>query len=171
MRSLVAYESWFGNTQRLAEKIASALAEEGDVELVSVDEPLPSLDDVDLVVLGAPTHVHGLSSARSRKAAIEQGGAGGPGIGARDWIARLPKDGGPRVAVFDTRAHKSELLVGSAAHGMARRLRRRGYRLVGEPESFFVESTEGPLEESELERAWWWAWTLANKAMRKAVMI
>ena len=58
MRSLVVYESWFGNTQRLAEKIAGALAEEGDVELVSVDDPLPSLDDVDLIVLGAPTHVH-----------------------------------------------------------------------------------------------------------------
>ena len=172
MRSLVVYESWFGNTQRIAEKIAAALAEEGDVEVVSVDDPLPSLVEVDLVVLGAPTHVHGLSSARSRKAAIDQrGGAGEIGIGARGWIDGLPAGGGPRVAVFDTRAHKPELLVGSAAHGMARRVRRRGYRLVGEPESFFVEGTEGPLEESELERAWWWGWTLANNAMRQAVMI
>jgi Flavodoxin domain len=171
MRSLVVYESWFGNTRLIAEKVAGALAEEGEVELVSVDDPLPSLDDVDLIVLGAPTHVHGLSSARSRKGAIEQGGAGEVGIGARGWIDRLPEDGGPRVAVFDTRAHKPELLVGSAAHGMARRVRRRGYRAAGEPESFFVQGTEGPLEEGELERAWWWAWTLATKVMRRAVMI
>jgi hypothetical protein len=169
MKSLVVYESWFGNTQRVAEKIAAALAPESEVEVVSVDDALPSLIHVDLVVLGAPTHVHGLSSARSRKGAIDQrGDAGEPGIGARGWIDGLPPRGGTRVAVFDTRAHKPELLVGSAAHGMARRLRRRGYRLVGEPESFFVEGTQGPLEEAELERAWEWGRALANEIMSPA---
>jgi Flavodoxin domain len=171
MRSLVVYESWFGNTRLIAERVAAALAEEGDVDIVSVDDALPSLDDVDLIVLGAPTHVHGLSSARSRKGAIDQGAAGEIGIGVRGWIDRLPEDGGPLVAVFDTRAHKPQVLVGSAAHGIARRLRRRGYRLAGEPESFFVRGTEGPLEEGELGRAWWWAWTLANEVMPRAVMI
>jgi hypothetical protein len=163
MRTVVVYESWFGNTQRIAEKVAAALAPEGEVEVVSVDEPAPSFGQVDLVVLGAPTHVRGLSSARSRKGAIEQrGDAGEAGIGARDWIDRLPSPGGSRVAVFDTRAHKPKLLVGSAAEGMARRLRRRGYELAAGPESFFVEGTEGPLEEGELERAWEWGRTLAN---------
>jgi len=172
MRSLVVYESWFGNTRLIAERVAAALAEEGEVEVVSVDDALPSLGDVDLIVLGAPTHVHGLSSKRSRKGAIDQrGGAGEAGIGARGWIDWLPEAGGPRVAVFDTRAHKPELLVGSAAHGMARRVRRHGYRLAGEPESFFVRGTEDPLEEGELARAWWWAWTLANEVMPRAVMI
>jgi hypothetical protein len=172
MRSLVVYESWFGNTRRIAEKIAAALAEEGEVDLGSVDDPLPSLVDVDLVVLGAPTHVHGLSSARSRKAAVDQrGDAGEIGIGVRGWIDGLPVGGRPRVAVFDTRAHKPALLVGSAAHGMARRVRRHGYRLAGDPESFFVEGTEGPLEESELARAWSWGRSLANEVSRTPVMI
>lgn len=166
MKSLVVYESWFGNTRQLAERIAAALAEAGDAEVLSVDDPLPSLEDVDLVVLGAPTHVHGLSSERSRRGAIDQqGGAGEVGIGARGWIDRLPGGGGPRMAVFDTRAHKPELLVGSAAHGMARRLRRRGYQLAVEPVSFFVEGTEGPLEESETERAWWWGSDLAKEVL------
>jgi dienelactone hydrolase len=65
------------------------------------------------------------------------------------------------VAVFDTRAHKPELLVGSAAHGVARRLQRQGYRLIVEPESFFVQGTPGPLEDGELERAAEWAEALA----------
>jgi hypothetical protein len=165
MRTLVVYESWFGNTRRIAEQVAAAIAPESEVELVSVDDP-PPLIDVDLVVLGAPTHIHGLSGARSRKAAIDQRGDGGdPGIGARDWIERLPLRGGQRVAVFDTRAHKPELLVGSAAHGMARRLRRRGHVLALEPESFFVDGTQGPIEEGELERAWEWGRTLANEVM------
>jgi hypothetical protein len=172
MRSLVVYESWFGNTRRIAEKIAAALAEEGEVDVVAVDDPQPSFQHLDLIVLGAPTHVHGLSGRRSREAAVEQRGAGGQtGIGARGWIDRLPLAGSPPVAVFDTRAHKPALLVGSAAHGMASRLRRRGYRLATEPESFFVEGTPGPLEHGELERAEEWGKTLANEVLGPAVMI
>lgn len=158
MRSLVAYESWFGNTQRLAEKIARVLADEGEVELVSVDDPRPSLDGVDLLVVGGPTHVHGLSSRRSREGAREQGGRGDVGIGVRDFIAGLPNGArGPRVAVFDTRVDKPVLLVGSAARGIARRLREHGYALAGEPESFFVGGTRGPLVDGELARAARWA--------------
>jgi len=169
MRSLVVYESWFGNTLEIAEHVAAALAAEGEVELVSVDDPLPPLDDVDLLVVGAPTHVHGLSSGRSREVALDEGGNGiDPGIGVRGWIKRLPREGGPRVAVFDTRADKPELLVGSAAHGIARRLQRRGFRFVAEPESFFVQGTPGPLEEGELERAGEWGKELANSVMQRA---
>ncbi len=166
MRSLVVYESWFGNTQHIAERIALALQEEGQVELMSVDDPVPSLEGFDLLVVGAPTHVHGLSGKRSREAAVDQGGFGETGIGVRGFIAELP-DGvrGPRVAAFDTRANKSVLLVGSAARGIARRLRDRGYRLAVEPESFFVTGTPGPLEEGELERATEWGTKLANGVM------
>ena len=172
MKSLVVYESWFGNTRLIAKTIASALAEEGEVELVSVDDPLPSLLHVDLIVLGAPTHVHGLSSPRSRRGAIDQqGGAGEIGIGARGWIDKLPLCGGAHFAIFDTRAHKPELLVGSAAHGMARRVRHRGYRLAVDPESFFVHGTPGPLEAGELERAEEGGRTLANEGVGAAVMI
>ena len=116
MRSLVVYESWFGNTQHIAERIALALQEEGQVELRTVDDAVPPLDDFDLLVVGAPTHVHGLSGKRSREAALEQGGSGEIGIGVRGFIAGLPNGAhGPRVAVFDTRADKPVLLVGSAA--------------------------------------------------------
>ncbi len=166
MRSLVVYESWFGNTKLIAERIALALQEEGQVELMSVDEPVPSLKGFDLLVVGAPTHVHGLSGKRSREAAVDQGGFGGAGIGVRGFIAELPEGvQGPRVAAFDTRANKSVLLVGSAARGIARRLRDRGYRLALEPESFFVAGTPGPLEEGELERATEWGTKLANGVM------
>jgi hypothetical protein len=169
MRSLVVYESWFGNTRRIAEEIAASLAHEGQVDLVSVDEPLPSLEEVDLLVVGAPTHIHGLSSKRSREGALTQGAHGEPGIGVRGWIDGLP-DGawGPRAAVFDTRANKPVLLVGSAARGMAHRLRRRGYTLATEPESFFVQGTPGPLEEGELDRAAEWGRGLANEVMSPA---
>ncbi len=169
MRSLVVYESWFGNTRRVAREVADALAVEGEVDVLSVDDPPPPLDGIDVIVLGAPTHVHGLSSGRSREAALEQGAQGGrPGIGVRGWIDRLPDGCDAKIAVFDTRAQKPAWLVGSAAHGMARRLRRHGYGLVVEPESFFVEGTPGPLEEGELERAKEWGRTLANEVVPAA---
>ena len=169
MKSLVVYESWFGNTRRIAELIAAELAANGEVQLLSVDDPLPPLNHVNLIVLGAPTHVHGLSSRMSRKGALEQGeGTGEAGIGARGWIERLPLCGGPSVAVFDTRAHKPELLVGSAAHGMAHRLRHRGYRMAVEPESFFVHGTPGPLEDGELARATEWGRALVSEVMTPA---
>jgi len=172
MKSLVVYESSFGNTQRIARTVADALSVEGEVTLLSVDEPLPSLAEFDLLVIGAPTHVHGLSSRRSRKGALDQQGrTGDVGMGARGWLERLPLLGRPPVAVFDTRAHKPELLVGSAAHGIVHRLRRRGYRVVAEPESFFVDGTPGPLEDGELERAEEWGRTLANALTDAAVMI
>ena len=164
MRSLVVYESWFGNTRRIAERIAATLAHQGEVELVTVDDPLPPLEAVDLLVVGAPTHIHGLSSKRSREGALDQGALGESGVGVRGWIDALPDGaGGPRAAAFDTRANKPVLLVGSAARGIARRLRDRGYRLAVEPQSFFVEGTPGPLEEGELERAAEWGRTLRDE--------
>jgi hypothetical protein len=170
MKALVVYESWFGNTRAVAETIAGVLAQEGEVDVVSVEDVLPPFDGVDLLVVGAPTHVHGLSSKRSREGAVEQGGEGDVGIGVRGWIEALPDGaGGPRVAVFDTRAHKPVLLVGSAARGIARRLQRRGYALLGEPESFFVLGTPGPLVEGELQHAAEWAKDLAERMAPAAV--
>ena len=166
MRSLVVYESWFGNTRRIAEEIAAALAQEGEVDLVTVDEPLPPLEVVDLLVVGAPTHIHGLSSKRSREGAVDQGAAGEPGIGVRGWIDSLPNGvRGPRMAAFDTRANKPVQLVGSAARGISRRLRERGYLPAAKPQSFFVQGTPGPLEEGELERAADWGRTLGNEVL------
>jgi flavodoxin len=169
MKSLVVYESWFGNTRQVAEAVADALAAEGEVVVVSVDDPLPAIDEFDLLVIGAPTQVHGLSSRMSRKSAIEQlGRDGSVGIGMRGWLAALPLLGRQPVAVFDTRVDRSELLAGSAAHRIAQRLRRKGYRVLGEPESFFVEGTPGPLMDGELERAAEWGRVVANGVMSPA---
>jgi hypothetical protein len=88
------------------------------------------------------------------------GAADEPGL--RRWLHDLrPTDGG-RAATFDTRLDKSPLLTGTAARGIARRLHRRGYDVIGD-ESFLVEDAEGPLEEGELDRARAWGEQLARK--------
>ena len=155
MRAIVVYESRFGNTRAVAEVIADALA----AELLSVDDRPPRLDEGDLLVVGAPTHVHGLTSDRSRTAAVEQGGMRGRGV--REWLDELPRGSG-RAAAFDTRIDKPAFLTGSAAKGIAKRLRAKRFELVSEPESFFVDGN-GPLHEGELERATAWARGLRNQ--------
>jgi flavodoxin len=159
MRATVVCESAFGNTRKIAEAIAEAL----DAELLSVDDALPDLDALDLLVVGAPTHVHGLPSKQSRQAAVDQGGTGvDPTSGIRDWLAELPRDNGRLVATFDTRLENPIWLTGSAAKGIAKRLRRKGFEQAAEPESFYVLGTEGPLKDGELERAAEWAETLSR---------
>lgn len=159
MRSVVVCESWFGNTERVARAVADELARHGEATVVSVSDEIEDVEKVDLLVVGAPTHVHGLSSSISRKSAIEQAGGPGvePGPGARGWFESLPDGLRGKAAAFDTRIEKSAMLTGSAAKGIAKRLRQHGLELVAEPESFFVLDTNGPLKEGELERATYWA--------------
>ncbi|MDH4176433.1 MAG: flavodoxin family protein [Thermoleophilia bacterium] len=164
MRSVVVCESWFGNTRQVAQAIADQLARHGEARVVSVADDLDYLEGLDLLVVGAPTHVHGMSSATSRRSAIEQAKETGerePGPGVRGWLQELPRAEGCAAAAFDTRLEKSVLLVGSAAKGIAKRLGRRGFELVAPAESFFVLDTGGPLEDGELARAAEWAETLA----------
>ena len=166
MRSVVVHESCYGNTRSVAEAVADALRAHGDVDLVAVDDPLPDVGAADLLVVGGPTHVHGLSTSMSRKgAAQDHPEASPPGIGARGWLHEAPAGAGRAAAAFDTRIEKPVLLVGSAARGIARRLHHHGYDVIAPAESFFVLDAEGPLKQGELERAAEWAHGLAARAV------
>jgi Flavodoxin len=163
MTAIVVYESIYGNTRDVAEAIAAGL---GDARAVSVHEAISSVTKADLLVVGGPTHVHGLTSKRSRSMAVEQaqgmlesGAADEHGL--RDWLADLPTVANAQAAAFDTRAHGSPVVTGSASKGIARRLRRHGYQLVG-TESFVVDGTEGPLADGEVQRARQWGAELAR---------
>jgi hypothetical protein len=166
MRATVVYESSFGNTRKLAEAIAQALG----ADLLSVEEPMPDLEELDLIVVGAPTHVHGVPSSRSRQAAIDQGGDEvAAERGVREWLEALPDPPEHlRAAAFDTRLDKPMFLTGSAAKGIAKRLDRKGYPLIAPPESFLVHGTSGPVADGELPRAVEWAQSLSRATRQSA---
>jgi hypothetical protein len=159
MRALIVYESMYGNTARIARAIGDGFAKRGvEVDVVAVDDA-PASFDVDLLVVGGPTHAHGMSSSSTRLTAQtdDENAYDGPtvGEGLRGWLKTIPGGDGP-AAAFDTRFRHSVLLTGSAAKGIAKRLEHRGHRLVAPPESFFV-TKDNTLEAGEVERAEVWA--------------
>ena len=73
MRAVVVFESMFGNTRLVAERVARGLSAAGEVDVLPVGEATSeALDGVDLLVVGGPTHVHGMTTPRTRDAAHEQ---------------------------------------------------------------------------------------------------
>ena len=69
-RAVIVYESMFGSTKKVAEVIAEGLADCAEVSVVPVTSAdAHILDGADLVVVGGPTHTHGMSRPRTRKMA------------------------------------------------------------------------------------------------------
>jgi hypothetical protein len=168
MRALVAYESMFGNTERVARAVAAGLRLEGiDATVVDVGEhPEADLTDVDLLVLGAPTHGFSLSRPVSRHDAVRQGGREeAERSGMREWLASLPHSDRPVLAAtFDTRVTKVRYLPASASRRAARGLTERGHRMVSPPVGFLVQDVCGPLESREVDRAIAWSRKVATEA-------
>jgi hypothetical protein len=134
------------------------------VEVVEVAAAPRQLSaEVDLIVVGAPTHGHGLSRPQSRESAAEQGPIESRGIGVREWIGGLTVPSGVRIAAFDTRFAKARWLTGSAAVTMTKLLHRKGYGGDVVTESYFVDHSLGPLHDGELQRAREWGAGLAGR--------
>jgi Flavodoxin len=170
MRALVVYESMFGNTHVIADHIATGLRTQLETTIVGVhDATVELVVSADLVVVGGPTHVHGMTSQRSRDGAKDMAAkdselhldpdAEGPGL--RDWFDELPDAQHGPAAAFDTRVHASTLVTGQASKGIVKRLRRHGFTVLVEPESFFVDKSNH-LEPDEADRAEAWGRTLAE---------
>lgn len=137
MKTLVIYDSQYGNTQKVAQMIAETVKDQAQ----PVKEVNPAdLQHYDLLIIGSPTHggwyTEGIKELLQNSAALK----------------------GTKVAVFDTRTKKS--IFGFAAPRMARRLEKIGAHLAASPEGFIVLGIEGPLMEGELERASGWVRTL-----------
>jgi hypothetical protein len=175
MRALIVYESMFGNTRTVAEAVAEGLRGSMPVEVLEVGTAPRGLPaDVTLLVAGGPTHAHGLSSAKSRTDAAKRvDHVVSEGIGIREWVEGLMRPAGPVVtAAFDTRIKGPELLWGSAAKGIAKRLEQQGFRLAVPPQSFAIDGPSGPpadrVPASEIEHARAWGAKLGSKVAGSA---
>lgn len=172
MRAVVVYESMYGNTHRVAEAIGAGLKTAFDVSVVPVAQASAAvLADADLIVVGGPTHAHGMSRAATRKAADEAARKPGSGLtvepgalgsGLREWFGALGEYQA-KAAAFDTRMHGPAIFTGRASLGVTRQLRTHGFHVVAKPESFLV-TKQNLLDPEETARARAWAAKLAGAA-------
>ena len=149
MKALVVYDLVFGNTEQVAYAIRDSLA--SDCEALRVgDVKHEQLTGLEYLVVGSPTRAFNPTKAITT------------------FLKKMPDDSlkGVKVAAFDTRLDtvnvNSSVLnlfvkfFGYAAKPIADRLQKKGGTLVAPPEGFYVEDTEGPLRDGELERAATW---------------
>jgi flavodoxin len=144
MRTVVVYDSKFGNTEKIADAIARGVGSLGTVSVMDTAEAVERpAERPDLLLVGGPTQKRAATPA------------------LRDFIDPLPPtlDGVP-VAAFDTRYRGSTWLMGSAAADAAKVLRKSGTVVVAPPTSFYIKRG-GPLElqglePGEIERAEEW---------------
>jgi len=149
MRTLVVYDSVYGNTEIIARAIADAIP--GEVQVLRVRQVDPGVvQSVDLLIFGSPTH--GALPTEAMRALLDQIGA--------------PARERGQAATFDTRLtwRFLEHWGGFAAPKMAGVLRDRGWTLIGEPGGFYVRGLKrGPLKRGEEGRAAAWARGLAQQ--------
>jgi flavodoxin I len=152
MKTLVVYETFFGNTEQVARAIGAALPAQAGAEVVKVDEAIKGLPaGTDLLIVGSPTR------------------AFRPTAGTMKYLNALPAGTlkGVNVAAFDTRMDVKEVdskiltfmasIFGYAAKPIADRLVKKGGSLVLAPEGFIVKGSEGPMGDGELDRVAEWA--------------
>ena len=146
VKTLVGYDSTWGNTEKIAQAVAAALPESKAVRSKNAD--VAEIASADLIVLGAPTN------------------GGRPTQDMQKFLQKLTKSNvsGKKTASFDTRLSTKWVgIFGYAAGKIAKHLQKQGANLVADPEAFFVTGTQGPLKNGEEERAAAWAKGLAGK--------
>ncbi len=161
MKAMVIYDSKFGNTEKIAQAVGEALGSLGQVEVMRVGKvQAQRLSGLDLLVVGSPTW-------RFR-----------PTPAISELLKSIPRNGlkGTRVAAFDTRLTPEEIqstaailgrivsIFGFAAQPISKALQKKGGEPVAPAEGFYVEGSEGPLRDGELERAAGWARQAAARA-------
>ena len=143
MKTLVVYDSVYGNTEIIAWTIGDAIP--GEVEVLHVGQVnAGDLPNVDLLIIGSPTH--GAMPTEAAQGLVEKIGP--------------PTREGAKAATFDTRLTWwfLERWGGFAAPKMADTLKEKGWTLAGEPGGFFVKGLKkGPLKRGEVDRAAAWA--------------
>lgn len=152
MKTLIVYDSVFGNTEKIAKAIGDSLVSQKNVVVLSVNNIKPEdLKGVTNLFVGSPT--------RGFK----------PTMPIVKFLINIPANGlkGVNVAAFDTRVNAVDVnskvlngfvkIFGYAAKPIADKLLKKGGNLIIPPEGFYVKGSEGPLKEGELERAADWA--------------
>ena len=162
MKSVVVYESLWGNTAAIARAIASGIGD--GARALSTGEATPdAVAGADLIVAGAPLLGFSLPTESMRDSIRTNPGnqATPPDLSCpsmRSWLESLAPGTG-RGASFETRIWWSP---GSAAKTIAEHLSASGFVCADKGGRFIVTGRYGPLKDGEIERAKAWGAALAR---------
>ncbi len=152
MKALIIYDSFFGNTEKVANAIGDAISGQMDVEVCTVsDIKSEQLKGLSLLIVGSPTRAFRPSPAITKFLnSITSGSLSGVKAAGFDT----------RISISDTKSRFLRFmanLFGYAANPISEKLGKKGAQIAIAPEGFFVKDTKGPLKDGELERACEWA--------------
>jgi flavodoxin I len=148
METLIVYDSYFSNTEKVAKTIAEELK---STKIKNVKDFKPKdLKDIELLIVGSPTRAFNFSD------------------NIKAFFSKLSNTElkGKKVAAFDTRIDHKEVkpkilgflmkIFGYASEKILKELVKRGGQEITEPGGFIVLDKEGPLRKTEVERAKEW---------------
>ncbi len=151
MRALIVYDSFFGNTEKIALAIGKAFGTTKEVTICKATEVKPDmLDGLNYLIVGSPTRAFSPSPA------------------IKSFLKGIPSKqlAGVKVTAFDTRIAITDKLPGflrfmAKLFGYADKpildgLKKKGGEEIVPSEGFFVLDSEGPLEKGKIERAVVW---------------
>jgi len=146
MKTLIVYDSLFGNTKEIALAIKKGIGNEA--KILKADEfKKEDLLDVKLLIVGSPTH------------------AGRPSEKIKVFLERIEIKKGIMGAAFDTGIPTKgkniflKIIIKFfkyASPHIAKALEKKGVKVMG-TKTLFVLDKKGPLEKGEKERAEKWA--------------
>lgn len=152
MNILIVFDSFFGNTENVAEGMAAALRSKHHVIVLrACKASTHAVAESGAVIVGSPTRAFRPSEA------------------TMEFLKFLPENSlaGKIVAAFDTRISKDDIgstffqflvnLGGYAAKPIAKWLQKKGALTPVPTEGFYVNGKEGPLKDGELDKAAEWA--------------
>ena len=151
MEITTVYDSFFGNSKKIAQTIGKALGTQKNVTTVKVDQLEKNiLNGIQKLVVGSPTRGFNPTPA------------------IRSFLKNIPANGltDIEVAAFDTRIPMGDKvpgflrfmvkLFGYADKPMMDLMVKKGGKEILPTEGFFVADSEGPLVEGEITRAEEW---------------
>ena len=144
MKVLVVYDSYFGNTAIIAETIAQELnSEHIKVHSFNTD----TINKYDCIIVGTPTRA--FKATKEITKLVKK-------------IERLDV----KIALFDTRMNVDEVdskllrfltsKFGYATDSLEKILKKNNISLAAPSNAFYVQDSEGPLVDGEIERAKEW---------------
>jgi flavodoxin len=158
MKTLIIYDSYFGNTEKIAKEIFDAILEKKDTVITKVDKmDKADIESFDLLIVGSPTRAFKMTKNIS------------------GFLKSLDEEKlrNKKIALFDTRMNvekaDSKFLkfmakhFGYAVDSMAKKIEKRAKNSILEEKWFYVKDSEGPLLETELENAREWVERILKK--------